>query len=854
MRRALALCVLVVASGCGDDAMAPVDGSVARCETDVDCGDGVYCNGEESCVDGLCTAGEPVVCADDLACTDDYCDEALGRCVFEAPDEDGDGHAAASCGGDDCDDADGDRYPGNTEVCDADDHDEDCDDTTYGFRDSDGDGFPDARCCNGDSCGNDCDDTLPSAHPGEAETCDGFDNDCDGTADEGVQRVFYTDGDGDGFGDPTGDTMLACFTPEGFASGDTDCDDSRGFVRPGGVEQCDLEEPPLDEDCDGEANPDSLCNCEVGDSRTCAEGGLVGVCGAGTQSCDTGAWGACSIAGSAEVCDGEDDDCDGVTDEGLTVQCWADGDGDGFALAGSPERFECPDASRPAVGGCPVGTTNRAPVGAVDGVVQFECDDADPAIRPDQAEICNSVDDDCDGAVDEGTTIECFVDADGDSYPPSGALPMDRCPGAGGGCPGGFTDRDPAAGAIDCDDGDVGISPAVAEACNGDDDDCDGSVDEGATLTCFTDGDGDSYAPASATPEMLCAAGGGGCPGSRTSRSPAEGADCDDGAPAVNPTAGETCNGDDDDCDSAIDEGVTINCYVDADGDGFAASGATAMSLCAESGGCPSGFTATPPTSGTDCDDGSPSLQLTIRCWVDGDDDGYADLGAAESEVCASGCPAGATARRPTSARNDCDDADPTRSPAVSEVCDGVDEDCDGVVDDGFATVTQWPDLDGDGFGDGTGTTSDVCVGTPGFATQSGDCYDRNGNVFPTQGAYFTVPPCDEIAGERTCSLSGGRLGCRRGGTCVEVDFEYDCSATVEANLPAAACSYTGAIQCFGPSDCTATWMGTAYDYKAVDPPCGQEVTEAAGCDCTGSTSCGVEPRVFSLPVTLACH
>ncbi len=102
-------------------------------------------------------------------------------------DVDGDGHADVACGGDDCDDGDPSRYPGATEVCDADD--EDCDAATYG-ADADADGFQSALCCNGaGNCGTDCDDTLNTVNPGAAEQCNGgIDDDCDGLDDaaEGV--------------------------------------------------------------------------------------------------------------------------------------------------------------------------------------------------------------------------------------------------------------------------------------------------------------------------------------------------------------------------------------------------------------------------------------------------------------------------------------------------------------------------------------------------------------------------------------------------------------------------------------------------------------------------------------------
>lgn len=92
-------------------------------------------------------------------------------------DADGDGRKSEETGGDDCDDRDRRRFPGNTEIADDSDHDEDCDYKTFGMIDRDGDGFPDARSCNYDPnehtwyCGNDCDDSNPAIYPGEM-VCD----------------------------------------------------------------------------------------------------------------------------------------------------------------------------------------------------------------------------------------------------------------------------------------------------------------------------------------------------------------------------------------------------------------------------------------------------------------------------------------------------------------------------------------------------------------------------------------------------------------------------------------------------------------------------------------------------------
>ena len=85
------------------------------------------------------------------ACTSryDFCFEITptrGEC--RPRDADGDGVDSLVTGGSDCDDNDRNRFPGNTEVCDPDGHDEDCDYATFGNRDADGDGYFDAMCTN----------------------------------------------------------------------------------------------------------------------------------------------------------------------------------------------------------------------------------------------------------------------------------------------------------------------------------------------------------------------------------------------------------------------------------------------------------------------------------------------------------------------------------------------------------------------------------------------------------------------------------------------------------------------------------------------------------------------------------
>ncbi len=248
----------------------------------------------------------------------------------ECPDRDGDGARDAACGGTDCDDQSALRAPGHAEICDAAGVDEDCSPTTVGARDQDGDGFVDASCCNGDVCGDDCNDVGLRTYPGATEQCDDADNDCDGLVDEDAiasrpevcnhldddcdsridedaTAMLYADADGDGFGDPT-QTVLACAGTAGYVASSTDCDDAQPAIHPGAPEVCNA----IDDDCDGTADP--TCSCTPGTAIPCA---MPGRCASGVQMCIGGAYGACTIQPTAEVCNGEDDDCNGAIDEGL---------------------------------------------------------------------------------------------------------------------------------------------------------------------------------------------------------------------------------------------------------------------------------------------------------------------------------------------------------------------------------------------------------------------------------------------------------------------------------------------------------------------------------------------------------
>ena len=231
-----------------------------------------------------------------------------------------------------------------------------------------------------------------------------------------------------------------------------------------------------------------------------------------------------------------------------------------------------------------------------DGVLGIsDCDDADAAVYPGAEEVCNGIDDNCDGSVDaEGSdavdAYEWFVDADADGYGILSAEAIYLCP-----------DVMPPEGYVlgsfdDCDDGNAAVNPGEPEVCgNGVDDDCDSYVDMYAVddTVWWPDADGDGWGDlwgstiACEMPVGFVAATD----------------DCDDANPDISPGAhevcadygvDENCDGLADDDDPTTDESTMTIYYVDADADRYGNTEEATLFCWSHSG-----FT----TQDRDCDD-----------------------------------------------------------------------------------------------------------------------------------------------------------------------------------------------------------------------------------------------------------
>ena len=651
---------------------------------------------------------------------------------------------------------------------------------TCNNQDDDCDGIND----NGGVCGT----CTPSP-----EVCDGCDNDCDGVTDDGIPAV------------PCGLTTpancagtLSCSPPQNVAPGG--CAPGGGFSTCSNNPQTEICDT-VDNDCDG------LVDDGVAPSQCVPGGTPPGLIYGGTSQCVLGVQpcgGTCTgfVGPSAEICDGIDNDCDGVVDDnpfGVGAQC-----GVNFAPC-TPGVIACVSGALVCQGG-----------------------------NPPDPEICDGVDNDCDGLTDEspladapGPGLNGCWDNPGNCCSHAG---LSWCPPPGGTCNGVGTLTTPCnTGTLVCGGAQgwqcQGGTEPVPEVCDGVDNDCDGVPDDGNFPT-------EGQACGFSTPPcqqgvIQCTAGVLDCVGDT-------------------PPQPEVCNGIDDNCDTFIDNGIPVG------------------------GACiPTYDTALYPGDRS----APPCMPGQFQC------DGMGGL------VCTGGV-----------------------GPSP-EVCDGIDNDCDGTPDeagpapDGLdGTDNPFPPPDatlGDACGTDEGTCNEgqwacvnglfACVNGQGPQPEQCDCSDNdcNGEIDnPNPG---NNPPlcggdqdCVQAGGVCQCAepCDGGEFPCPSGQKCVDVvssqtgeklggyclaDTCNDCETKTVTDAdgdilcgPAGTtgpdCQDIPVCECKGQNGCRPPCFGVTCDTPLVctnfGPAAGQCVVDncfnigCAGCGtvCTDSGECAANP------------
>jgi hypothetical protein len=687
-------------------------------------------------------------------------------------------------------DADGDGF--NADV--------DCDDSdvaitvnTY-FLDNDGDTFGSSSSGTTTGCtvpsgyselNTDCNDGNSNINPDASETCDGVDNDCDSLVDDADtvdsgQTTYYLDSDDDTYGDDTGtcsdgvsttpencvaagetwtyaNFVDACDQPtDGSSDGfshvliDGDCNDSDLNINPGGNE---VLGNGVDENCDG-----------VDNTGTDSDGdGFID-----TADCNDG--NAAINPGAAEVCDGVDNDCNGLIDDDDTptdpLTWFVDSDSDGFGgsttstacnqPAGAfATQQDCDDSSSSIFPGATETTAdgidqdcNNGDICFADGdddgfrtdltvssadldcndsgeagsaVPNTDCDDSDSAINPNATEVCDSVDNDCDSDIDDNdSSIDAsvggslfFFDSDNDLYGDPGNS-IQACSR-----PSGYMINN-----TDCDDTDFNKKPVDKDGdgvdmCSNDCDDDDatsfaGAAENESTTDCMTDADGDGYGDTSAPTGGVA------------------GTDCDDTDTTVSPVASEICDGKVNTCGSSLptnetddDSDTYVECTIDAGGwDGVGSivggddcnDGDSAINTAA---------TETCDSVDNDCDslidDDDTGVTGQTSFFVDGDLDGFG--GTSTVDACSQPASTFVTS-------TDCDDANSAINPGATEVCDSVDNDCDTLIDEDGGSTTFFRDVDGDSYGINSDTQT-ACTAPTGYVALNNDCNDSDVSVNP---------------------------------------------------------------------------------------------------------------------------
>ena len=625
----------------------------------------------------------------------------------------------------------------------------------------------------------------------------------DTDGDRRTQGRNIRDEDDDGDGDPDA----------------TDCSAQNASIHAGATEiTCN----GIDENCNG-----------MGDDAPDTDGDGFDVCGSSAKKADCDDHDLASFPGAAEVCDGNDNDCNGSVpsderdpDGDHYVGCsgWSDTQGDQPAILGGGDCS--PSNADTFPGAAPKDSTtacmrDRDKDGYGDilpgtGVTPgSDCNDQSAQTFP--------------GAAPKDNATACLKDADGDGY-------------------GDTSVGSPIVKGTDCNDADPRSFPGAPELCDGNDNAC-----AGAIPAAEKDPDNDRYVACTGwadtqndNPNIL---GGGDCdpadgktfPGAAPKETQAtacmtdkDGDDYGDMTPAsAGITPGTDCD-DDSPTAAATFPGAAaidgpLNCMKDSDGDDY---GDQSVTL--------------PIVPGTDCNDASASQHPgaaeipddsidqdcsgadKVTCFVDADHDGY---GSTTTLLDPDGNCTG-TGESPFN--TDCNDNNPNFAPGKTDIPDdGVDQDCNG-----HDTVTCIVDADKDGFGTSLGTTvlapDGHCDAAQGEASNTTDCNDADPNTHPgatercdgNNNACTGAVPVNETDadgdGYVACSgwsdTQGDNPGILGGG---------DCAPTDPYAFPGAAPKETFSSACMKDRD--------GDDYGDINPPAGV----VRGTDCDDSPSGG---------------
>ncbi|HUQ07579.1 MAG TPA: vWA domain-containing protein [Kofleriaceae bacterium] len=630
------------------------------------------------------------------------------------------------------------------------------------------------RVCAGDQLGTTC--SAPTITPG-TETCNGLDDDCDRSIDEnlgGCQTCTPEERAQPEICNNLDDNCNGQVDEAPIPGVGTSCGLDIGECNPGTLQctggnlQCTGGTGPttetcnsLDDDCDTLTDEISI-ECYTGGTGCVPDGAggytCTGTCRSGTQTCNGNMLGTCTgqVGPGTEACNGLDDDCDNSTDEafpGLGGAC------------DNGQQGVCRQTGTLVCNANGTGTQCTAPT-------------VQPGI-----EVCNNMDDDCDGRTDEMLG------------PPIGTT----CGGSGSCSAGTFACVN---GQVEC----VGSMGGMPEICNGVDDDCDNSIDEppvpGTGGNCVDAGFGTVDMNGNCTGgacdvgecefgELICAGGGIVCDG------------------YIGPRP-EVCNGLDDDCDGNADDLATCPVTGQACLEGMCVNPCAAgefpcpFGFFCEMGPVPGGsddFCVPDPCATVNCDPGELCNTTNGQCEDLCDDvtcpEGLECFGGICQDCFSLGCDPGELCVREGTGPGEC----------VADPCFGVDCEANEACIDGTCTAV---------------TCDPAC--NPDERCDRGECVDDPCNGVTCNSRQICDPRSGECV-EDICEITvcGNGQVCNPGnGECIN-----DPCQTINCPAP---------LQCFVDFDGTGQCR-QASEPECASPPCTITTGGGGGCDAGGGSS-----------------